>query len=156
MQVRYFYSRWVVYYGVRTIRYWTIRSWTSRYEDNSALDNSALGQFGTRTIWSRTYACKTLKSGFFWYAVDTNLFRLGSTNPKKKSQTPAPSPPQHFFFLQKCSNIFKQIFFLSFQIYMKDAECAELKEKSNFRFFRFLFFEGPNYPSTELSGTELS
>ena len=24
---------------------------------------------------------------------------------------------------------------------MKDAECAELKEKSNFRFFRFLFFE---------------
>ena len=33
------------------------------------------------------YAFKTLKPGFFWYAVDTNLFRLGSTNPKKKSQT---------------------------------------------------------------------
>ena len=25
--------------------------------------------------------------GFFWYAVDTNLFRLGSTNPKNNSQT---------------------------------------------------------------------
>ena len=33
-----------------------------------------------------TYARKTLKPSFFWYAVDTNLFRLGSTNPKKKSQ----------------------------------------------------------------------
>ena len=33
------------------------------------------------------YACKTLKPRFFWYAVDTNLFRLGSTNPKKNSQT---------------------------------------------------------------------
>ena len=32
-------------------------------------------------------ACKILKPGFFWYAVDTNLFRLGSTNPKKNSQT---------------------------------------------------------------------
>ena len=31
-----------------------------------------------------TYACKTLKPGFFWYVVDTNLFRLGSINPKKK------------------------------------------------------------------------
>jgi len=30
-----------------------------------------------------TYACKTLKPGFFWYAIDTNLFRLGSTDPKK-------------------------------------------------------------------------
>ena len=52
-----------------------------------------------------------------------------------------------FFFSQKCSNIFEQkisvfnFFFKSVQIYMKDAECAELKEKSNFRFFRLLFFE---------------
>ena len=29
------------------------------------------------------HAWKTLKPGFFWYAVDTSLFRLGSTNPKK-------------------------------------------------------------------------
>ena len=34
-----------------------------------------------------SYAFKTLKPDFFWYAVDTNLFRIGSTNPKKKSQT---------------------------------------------------------------------
>ena len=33
------------------------------------------------------YACKTLKPGLFCYAVDTNLFRLESTNPKKNSQT---------------------------------------------------------------------
>ena len=31
-------------------------------------------------------------------------------------------------------------FFQSVQIYMKDAECAESKEKSGFRFFQFLFF----------------
>ena len=30
------------------------------------------------------YSCKTLKPGFFWYAVHTNLFRLESTNPKRK------------------------------------------------------------------------
>ena len=30
------------------------------------------------------YACKTLEPGLFWYAVDANLFRLESTNPKKK------------------------------------------------------------------------
>ena len=35
-------------------------------------------------------------------------------------------------------NLFFQFFFASVQIYMKDAES---KEKSNFRFFRFLFFE---------------
>ena len=33
------------------------------------------------------YACKTLKPGLAKYAVDANLFRLGSTNPKKNSQT---------------------------------------------------------------------
>ena len=31
---------------------------------------------------------KTETCFFFWYAVDTNLFRLGSTNPKKNFQTP--------------------------------------------------------------------
>ena len=31
---------------------------------------------------------KTLKPGLFWYAVDTNLFRLESTNPKKKFPDP--------------------------------------------------------------------
>ena len=31
------------------------------------------------------YACKTLKLGFFYFAVDTNLFRLESTDPKKDS-----------------------------------------------------------------------
>ena len=35
------------------------------------------------------HSCKTLKpEGLAKYAVDANLFRLGSTNPKKNSQTP--------------------------------------------------------------------
>ena len=34
------------------------------------------------------YACKTLKPGFFQNAVDTNLFRLGFINPKKKFPDP--------------------------------------------------------------------
>ena len=34
------------------------------------------------------YAYKTLKPGLFWYAADTNLFRLESTNPKKKFPDP--------------------------------------------------------------------
>ena len=46
-------------------------------------------------------------------------------------------PPKKIIFFQKCSKIFEQIF----QIYMKDAESTESKEKSNFRFFRFLFSE---------------
>ena len=119
------------------------------------------GQFDTRTIWSRTYACKTLKSGSFSYAVDINLFQLGSTNPKKK-KIPDPgafwwgaSPPTHFFsskmFEHFCTNFIFKVFKFTWK-----TECAELKEKSNFRFFRFLFFEAPNCPSTELSGTELS
>ena len=50
------------------------------------------------------------------------------------------------FFLQKRSNVFEQtIFFSNFfsdvKIYMKHAESAEWKEKSNFRFFPFLFFK---------------
>ena len=32
-----------------------------------------------------TYACKTLKPGLAKYAVYPNLFRLGSTNPEKKT-----------------------------------------------------------------------
>ena len=45
----------------------------------------------------------------------------------------------HVFFFSV--NIILRIFFFkSVQIYMTDAEYAESKEKSNFRFFRFLFF----------------
>ena len=33
------------------------------------------------------------------------------------------------------------IFFKSGQIYMKDPESTETKEKSNIRFFQFLFFQ---------------
>ena len=52
------------------------------------------------------YAWKTLKPGFFWYAIDTNLFRLGSTNPKKKFPDPVPmlfGGGRSFFF----STVFK-------------------------------------------------
>ena len=37
--------------------------------------------------------------------------------------------------------IFYIFFIKSFQIWMKDTESAESKEKSNFRFFQFLFFK---------------
>ena len=34
------------------------------------------------------YACKTLKPGLFWYAVEREPVRLESTNPKKKFPDP--------------------------------------------------------------------
>ena len=40
-----------------------------------------------------------------------------------------------------CMHQNKNLFFRSGLNYMKDEESAELKEKSNFIFFRFLFFE---------------
>ena len=51
-------------------------------------------------------ACKTLKPSFFWYAVDTNLFRLRYTNPKKKTR-----PGFYFFeyfFFKNVRMIFEQ------------------------------------------------
>ena len=45
------------------------------------------------------YACKTLKPGLFWYAVEREPVRLESTNPKKKIPRPwmlfngGPKPP---------------------------------------------------------------
>ena len=66
------------------------------------------------------HACKTLKPGFFWYAVDTNLFRLGSTNPKKKFQT--------------LVLFFRIIFFKNVQIFLNKPFC----------FFSKVFkFKGP-------------
>ena len=65
------------------------------------------------------------------YAVDANLLRLGSTNPKKRY--PARPPPKkiELFFFFKTVSIFEQkknliFFFKSVQIYMKDAESADL------------------------------
>ena len=43
-----------------------------------------------------------------------------------------------FSVLHACN---KHFFFKSDQILMEDAESAELKEKSNLRFFQFIFFE---------------
>ena len=44
--------------------------------------------------WEPENSTKTLKPGFAKYAVDANLFRLGSTNPKKNYQ------PLDAFFLE--------------------------------------------------------
>ena len=85
-----------------------------------------------------TYSCKTLKSGLAKYAVDANLFRLGSTNSEKNSQ--ALDFHKCFKHFQKCSYIFKQNYyyiFKSVQIYMKDVESVESKEKSDFSDFYF-------------------
>ena len=55
------------------------------------------------------------------YAVDANLFRLGSTNPKKIHMF------QKFVYIwTEISYIF---LFKSVQIYMKYAECIETNEK---------------------------
>ena len=120
------------------------------------------------------YACKTMKPGFFWYAVDTNLFRLGSTNPKK---IPRPwilfgaglsSPPE-----KKNVIFFFEFFFSKMFKYFTCKIRNRLNRKKNqiSYFFRFLFFElwsfrdqivrdqivlVPNCPGTELSGSELS
>ena len=63
-----------------------------------------------KSVNSFFYVCKTLQPGLYWYAVDTNLFRLESTNPKKKFPDPGctlvgdEAPPQkkniyiNFFF----------------------------------------------------------
>jgi len=126
-------------------------------------------QFDTKTILSRTYACKTLKFGFFSYAVDANLFRLRSTNPKKKFPDPGAfwwgaKPPTNFFFLM--FEHFWTIFFKVFKFTWKMRNLLNWKKNQISNFFNFYFSRdqivlvpncpGPNYPSTELSGTELS
>ena len=72
----------------------------------------------------------------FLNAVDTNLFQLGSTNPKKNFQaldvffggrlSPPPKKQAEknmlILFLFKISNLF----FKNVQIYMKDAECGKI------------------------------
>ena len=67
----------------------------------------AVGQFAVRIVHRKDPYMQETEDTIAKYAVDTNLFRLGSTNPKKN----------WFFFLQKCSNIFKKnknpIFFFS-------------------------------------------
>ena len=45
-------------------------------------------QNSTKTIQLKLNSTKTLKPGFAKYDVDANLFRLGSTNPKKKFPAP--------------------------------------------------------------------
>ena len=64
--------------------------------------NSNGNWLGCKTFWSSDLRCLGFKlfqsllddsvhflfsKSFFWYAVHTNLFRLGSTNPKKSTQT---------------------------------------------------------------------
>ena len=84
-----------------------------------------------------THAYKTLKPGLAKYAVDANLLRLGSTNPKKNIQ------PLVIYLVE--GEVFKKMFscltkykFLTFfifkrvQISMTDAECTETNEKSIF------------------------
>ena len=113
--------------------------------------------------------CRTLKLGLAKYAVDANLLRLESTNPKLKSQTTGFFPFQRrkkfeIFFLKNVriflnnkfweKNFFKNVriflrilfffanfFFKSAQIHMNDVESVESKEKTSFRFLQFLFFE---------------
>ena len=66
------------------------------------------------------------------YAVDANLLRLGSTNPKKNIQTlgvfwwRAKSPTTEKIDFFSNVSLYKQFFFFkSVQIYTRDAECTK-------------------------------
>ena len=71
------------------------------------------------------------------YVVDANLFRLSSTNSKKKY--PAPGFFMHLLFFKKNfyiqnKDFFSTIFFSFFksvQIYMKNVECTETNIRFN-------------------------
>ena len=52
------------------------------------------------------YACKTLKPGRFWYAVEREPVRLESTNPKKKFPDPGCSLMGGHSLHQKKINIY--------------------------------------------------
>ena len=52
------------------------------------------------------YACKTLKPGLFWYAVEREPLRLESTNPKQKFPDPGCSLMEEHSLHQKKSNIY--------------------------------------------------
>ena len=72
------------------------------------------------------------------YAVNANLVRLVSINPKKN-----PSPWMLFTKAGKAKKMFQEQKFKNISIlkhfHMKDVESAESKEKSHFRFIQFLF-----------------
>ena len=151
-------------FGTRTI--WSRTIW-SRNDHNSRNKNrkdlkfdfsffsADSGSSVNFTFLKKNVCCKTLNPGFFWYAVDTDLIRLGFTNPKKKF--PASGIFSIFFFI--CLNFFQQTFFfqkcsnlktlsqgmtsrhhpLSFDLtFMKDAE---QNEKNDTKILRFLFFK---------------
>ena len=67
--------------------------------------------------------------GYIFYFCSVSYETYVGPVPTKAMQT-----KKYFAFF--FSKMFKQNFFFSIQIYMKDVECAESKEKSNFRFFR--------------------
>ena len=71
---------------------------------------------------------------FFLGLVDCSQDRLVSTAYQKKPVFNV----LHAIGMQHQNNF---LFFKNGQIYMNDLESAELNGKSNFRFFRFLFFE---------------
>ena len=88
------------------------------------------------------------------YAVDANLFRLGSTNPKKNIQSLDFSIEIFFFYI---FSIFEpNFFFRSVQIYIKEAECAETNGKSIFRFFQFFFLSYGNFCPQNISNYRFS
>ena len=84
------------------------------------------------------------------YAVDANTAPTRVPNPEAGSTrgtatvggVGGPSPPTNSLFKIRVTNqmtFFCNIFIV--QIFMKGAECSETNEKSNIRFFRYLFFK---------------
>ena len=89
--------------------------------------------------WTRDSIYYTINMINLWIRGVTGTQKVGGTGTYKYIIGGGLSPPprkNNFFLVQNFQFIFK-----SFQIYMKDLESAESKEKPNFRSLRFLFFE---------------
>ena len=96
-----------------------------------------------------TYACKTLKPGLAKYAGYADLFRIGSTEPKKIFPdlicclVGSEGPKKKCTFFEKCSNIFEQIFFskvLKFTWKMRNRLNQKENKISGFLFYVFRSF----------------
>ena len=86
--------------------------------------------FEKKIVWP-THAKHWSPTGFFWNAVDTNLFRLRSTNPKKK----IPAPRCFFLYIHQ-NNYFSQ----KWLNLHERCEMCWIERKYYFRYFQFLFF----------------
>ena len=112
-----------------------------------SMANSTYGELHPWTIPTiRAPTTETTYKGFAKYAVDANLFRLGSSilrHAGPRGAAPvgdmgSEAPHKNKNKLANWIKFWDKIFFFkSGQIYMMDAECVESNEKLIFRFLVF-------------------